>query len=382
MAVIEERKNKAGHSYKVTWYSKGVRQKPITLKSRKEAEEWKRLIELHKGDQDAAAGALAKVRHTGPTMTDIFEHWIERRNVTPYTRQNYESYWRNHIGPAMGHYPVTAVTTDDIRALVKTMADKGLAPKTIRNNVGILSPVLSHAVKYSWLESSPYDDELLPANRMQTAERDKFLSRDEIELILGGFTDPTPYRVMLATGMRPGELCALDVSDAYLHDRQPSIRVNKAVKQDRVHGDYIGEPKSEKSVRTIGIPPSVVALLEPLATGRPPSAPLFTQADGPGKNPKRVRLRRKRMYQTWQRQVGKLREAGKLSKNPNLYSLRHTHASMMIGAGMQMWPLSRHLGHSSVTTTETHYLHLMPEAVYQVASYAETFTGQAPELES
>ncbi|MDZ5077850.1 tyrosine-type recombinase/integrase [Nesterenkonia sp. HG001] len=385
MAVIEERRNKSGSSWRVTWYKQGKRQPPITLKSRQEAEDWKRLIELHRGDQDAAGRDLARVKHTGPSLDDVFEHWIERHRGTPYTRQNYQSYWRLHLSPAIGSYPVSSLAADDIRAIVTTLEDKGRAPKTIRNIVGTLSPVLSHAVKYRWLDASPWDDALLPRAKTQKVERDQFLSLQEVDLIISGLCNPTPYRIMLATGLRPQELCALDVSDVNLTAQQPSIRVTKAIKQDREQGDYIGEPKSERAVRTVGLPPSAVEELRPLVEGRPPSAPLFTQAAGPGKNAQRVRLRRKRMYQTWQRRVGKLRKPGidtegqetpaPLTKKPDLYALRHTHASLMLDAGMEIWQLSRHLGHSSVNVTEKHYAHLKPDAHYQAANFAAKALG-------
>lgn len=380
MAVIEERRGAKGSSWRVVWYHKGKRQPPITLKSRQEAVDWKRLIELHKGDQDAASRDLARVKHTGPTLREVFDHWMERHRGTPYTRQNYQSYWDHHLGPELGSRPVSSVTADDIRLVVNAMESKGRAPKTIRNVVGTLSPVLGHAVKYRWIDSSPWDDSLLPHDRRRKAEREKFLARSEVELILSGLRDPLPYRVMLATGLRPSELCALDVSDVDLAARQPTIRVTKAVKQDREKGDYIDEPKSPMSIRTVGLPPSAVEGLRTVVEGRAPAEPLFTQAVGPKKGAERVRLKRKRMYQTFQRRVNKLRESGQLSKKPDLYSLRHTHASMMIAAGMQLWNLSRHMGHSSVSVTEKHYLHLMPDAHYQAAQYAAIAFDQPAEL--
>lgn len=393
MAVIEERQNKTGPpSYRVTWYKRGRRQPPITLKSRREAEDWKRLIEMHKGDQDAAGRDLARVKHTGPTLDEVFRHWLERHSGTRYTQQNYESYWRIHLSPAVGAYPVSALVADDIRAIVTTLDDKGRAPKTIRNVVGVLSPVLAHAVKLGWIDASPWDDALLPRGKKLKAERDQFLSLQEAELIISGLRNPTPYRIMLATGLRPQELCALDVADVNLSAQQPSIRVTKAIKQDRVNGDYIGEPKSLRSVRTVGLPPSAVEALRPLVEGRAPGEPLFTQATGPGKDAGRVRLRRKRFYQTWQRRVEKLRKPGvdtdgqpippELTKKPDLYSLRHTHASLMLDAGMSIWQLSRHMGHASVSVTEEVYAHLMPDAHYQSASLAEKALAGRPSLES
>src|SRR5690606_41933300 len=69
-----------------------------------------------------------------------------------------------------------------------------------------------------------------------------------------------------------------------------------------------------------------------------------------------------------------------LSKRPSLYSLRHTHASLMLDAGMEVWKLSRHMGHASQAVTENVYAHLMPDAHYQAASFAAKALEGRPEI--
>lgn len=63
------------------------------------------------------------------------------------------------------------------------------------------------------------------------------------------------------------------------------------------------------------------------------------------------------------------RQAGKLAKKPTLYALRHTHASLMLAAGMETWKLAAHLGHDETMTRKV-YGHLMPDAQFEAASYA------------
>src|SRR5690625_5895895 len=60
--------------------------------------------------------------------------------------------------------------------------------------------------------------------------------------------------------------------------------------------------------------------------------------------------------------VARARAAGLLAKNPALYSLRHTHASLMLDQRMSLWALSRHMGHASQAITEQVYAHLMPRS--------------------
>lgn len=380
MATIQRRENIKGTSFRVVWRDDG-QQKVATFKSEDKAERWKYLVEKVGGSEAEADRHLAKTMDTGPTLTAVYDHYMARHRGTPKTVQEYASYWRNHIDSAMGDMPVGQMRADDIRTLVATMESKGRAPKTINNVGGFLGQLLKHAVAYEWITASPWDAKLLPKNKSLKPERDHFLTRTEAALIIDAMTShQDAAKVLLATGMRPGELCALDVGDVDLDADQPVLRINKAVKQDSAKGDYIGPPKSDRSIRSIGLPPSAVETLRTWVAGKRDNEPLFTQAAGPGKDAQQVRLRRKRIYQTWQRTVEKLREHGKdedgnatppaLSKKPALYALRHTHASLMLAAGMQIWQLSRHLGHASVSITETTYAHLMPDAHYQSASFA------------
>lgn len=176
---------------------------------------------------------------------------------------------------------------------------------------------------------------------------------------------------MLSTGLRPAEVRALQVKDMRLDAKQPTVRVTKAMKQDKERGDYVGPPKSQMSVRSVGLPPSAVTMLREHTEGRPDSAILF-----PG--PQGDHMGRATLNWHWNKAV----ERSDLKTKPGLYALRHTHASLMLEAGMDIWKLSRHMGHGSVSITEKVYSHLMPEAHYQAASIAESFSASPAALES
>jgi integrase len=87
----------------------------------------------------------------------------------------------------------------------------------------------------------------------------------------------------------------------------------------------------------------------------------------------------KAFAEAFSRGVSLARQDEVLAKSPSPYSLRHTHASLMIANGMEIYALSRHMGHASVTMTEKAYLHLYPDAIYRAATVAEAALGQIPE---
>jgi len=213
---------------------------------------------------------------------------------------------------------------------------------------------------------------LPPVTRTDADEADMFLTREEAFAIIERMPKrhQDPARLMLATGLRPAELRALTVGDVYLDARQPVVRVTKAIKQDREKGSYVGPPKSPRAVRSLGIPPSVVAMLRPHVEGRRSDEYLFPDKGGSW-------IPESTFYQAFTAGVARARAAGALAKTPSTYSLRHTHASLLLDAGMSLWSLSRHMGHASQSITENTYAHLMPDAVYQAAGFAAKALGAA-----
>lgn len=88
--------------------------------------------------------------------------------------------------------------------------------------------------------------------------------------------------------------------------------------------------------------------------GRKPTDVLFLNRRG-------NRMQENTLWESWVKWVA----AANLGKSPRLHDLRHSHASYMISAGMNLYDLMRRLGHNSITTTADTYGHMMPEAQVQ-----------------
>jgi Phage integrase family len=63
------------------------------------------------------------------------------------------------------------------------------------------------------------------------------------------------------------------------------------------------------------------------------------------------------------------------------HSLRHTHASHLIAAGVDILTISRRLGHSSSTVTLNIYRHLMPHTDDKAALAIEAALSKSTEIE-
>lgn len=366
MASIETRTGPRGTSYKVIWYSPDGSRRSKSWRDLDRATLWKGLIESVRGDEEAAAQHLARQASAAMTLEKVSEHRLGLIRATDFTRQTYQSYMRNHIGPAMGAWPVDTITEDDCRRFVISLERKGLSAKYVVNICGWLTSVLGHAEDRGWRQGNPMRPELLPeVVRTDADEADMFLTMAEAEAIIDRMPDrhQDPARLMLATGLRPAEMRALTVGDAYLDAQNPVVRVTKAIKQDRSKGSYVGPPKSKQAVRSLGLPPFVVDMLRPHVEGRASDEFLFPDASGSW-------IPESTFYQAFMAGADRARAAGELHKRPSPYSLRHSHASMMLDAGMELWELSRHMGHASQSVTENVYAHLMPDAHFHTAAIA------------
>src|SRR5690606_22900364 len=124
VASIETRAGPKGTRWKVVWYAAG-RKRSKTWHTEARAELWKALIESVNGDEARAAQHLARQASQAMTLQAVADHRLDLLRAYDYTRQTYRSYMRNHIGPALGDWPVDTITEDDCRRFVIGLERKG-----------------------------------------------------------------------------------------------------------------------------------------------------------------------------------------------------------------------------------------------------------------
>jgi len=135
------------------------------------------------------------------------------------------------------------------------------------------------------------------------------------------------------------------------------VRIERSLEETK-SGLRFKPPKTKHGKRTISLPPNAVAVLREhrrklletrmaLGLGKPyADALLFGEADGSPRRPDQLSW-------LW-------RSACKSLKLPmvSFHALRHTHASALIAAGLDVVVISRRLGHGSPHVTLRVYGHL------------------------
>ena len=182
-----------------------------------------------------------------------------------------------------------------------------------------------------------------------TKKKPKFLSQYELQSLLKSLTladAPTwDWFILLSakTGLRFSEALALTPSDCDFANHK--IRITKTWNYKTAEGGF-GETKNSSSKRTLSIDPQLSQQLRKLTKDLVSDEPIFVSG---------------RVFNSTVN--NRLKALCLKAEVPiiTVHSLRHTHASMLVYAGVSIASISRQLGHSSVTTTQETYLHIIQE---------------------
>lgn len=148
--------------------------------------------------------------------------------------------------------------------------------------------------------------------------------------------------IVAKTGMRFSEALAITPDDFdFAHQ---TLSVNKT-------WDYKGDggflpTKNKSSVRKIQIDWQIVVQFSALLKGLPNDEPIFVKRKTYNSTVNDVLVRH-------------CKEAG--VPVISIHGLRHTHASLLLFAGVSIASVARRLGHASMTTTQKTYLHIIQE---------------------
>jgi integrase len=257
---------------------------------------------------------------------------------------SYEDIVRLHLNPRFGKQYLHRISAADIQQFVSEKITKEkLMPKTVINILIPFKEMFKHAVAWGLIKRDPTLYVKRP--RVETEEMD-FLNPEEIRLFLDnvGHEYYALFLTAVMTGMRRGELLALQWGDIDWNSNQISIR------RSIFRGEFIN-PKSKNSIRRIVMSPVLRQELEQYRLlGRKSDKELvFANGNGLPLNPDNLV---KREFHP------ALDRAG--LRRIRFHDLRHTYASLLISQGENIKFIQSQLGHASAKTTLDRYGHLMP----------------------
>jgi len=278
---------------------------------------------------------------TAATFGKLLDAWLknlDRLGKAKTTMESYRIHVERHIRPALGTIRLDKLGTHDLDVYFGTLADKGLAPATIKLDHAVISGALSQGVAWGWVKGNVAKAAKLRDNdRTETAA----LTVDQLRtLYQAAAAEDADMAVTIAlaalTGCRRGELVGLKWSD--LDGARACLKVQRAWVPIQ-GGQHLTTPKTGKA-RTVFIGLEGVAILNRYfdlkreQIGHDPDGWLLS-LDG-GSTP----LRAKSLTEYVTR-------LGKRLKIPvHFHSLRHFAATELVHGGIDLPTAAGQLGHS------------------------------------
>lgn len=327
--------------------------------SRKSAEDARRELKRRIA-AELAAGEPSGAINNRTTLSDLFEAWITAKvsedGLKPQTEQHYRDIWRVHSDQQIGALRITELVTSRADAHLKALpASAGKFTRVL------LVGMYGFASRHDVVKASPIRETKLAKATKKPARALTAMELEEVRQAVKVFSTPTgrggPRRgVMLpayvellaATGVRPGEVLAIEWPDVDLLADPATVTVTGTLID---HGVIPGKPLHRQGARKGDAPPHTVTLpefgvqvLTDLYALTGPDGPVLTNRDGGWISASNI--------------ASSLREA--LAPHEHLrwvtpHSFRRSVATV-VRDGLGVEAAQRQLSHAQLATTEGHYV--------------------------
>lgn len=335
------------------------------------------MAETAKAEAEAEATRQSFTRLTFAELAEYYRAWAKEHRVRYYT---VEQILDEHVLPVLGRYIAADITTADVEELRRIVSakrplsgrnknnpDARLAPQTVLHILKTVREIYNFAAETPIpnMQGTMLFEGKNPAILSRRgrgvsvpkhdARRMRILNDSEIEALLtfeGRRTDAVlELRAMmllsLDTGIRAGELVHIKRESCDIETGTIAIykgsRLNDSTKGGMARLVHVGHL----------LPKALAMLKDRLAYPSSTSPYLFPATNGGPRDANGLSRAMRRIVTTLGFNEG-------ITDERNMvvwHTLRHTFATKMLEAGLDIYMLKELLGHSSVTTSEI-YLHL------------------------
>ena len=312
--------------------------------------------------QQRRNGMLPDAEVERDTVGSFLTRWLQviRAGVRERTWQRYAELTRLHLIPVLGHLQLGRLHPDHVQALYAAKLDGGLAPQTVVHLHRVLHVALSHAVKRGYLHRNVTDAVDPPS--VQKREMQRLTPEEAVQLLdsaaEAGDRLTALWTLAVYSGCRQGELLGLKWEDLDWEEGTITIRRTLITAVGGVPS--FSEPKTGRSRRTLTPPDEALAALrahrarqnvERLRLG-----PDYTDYGLIFATRLGTALQARNVIRAYK---AALRRAD-LSETLRFHDLRHTTATLLLAAGVDVATTAAVLGHSQASTTLNVYAHVLP----------------------
>lgn len=355
---LYKRENSKGFTwyYKIKAGNKVILNKSSKTSVKKEAKKIldNTLYELEHGTSSALTKDM--------TLNNYLNCWLEdnvKLNCKYNTYDTYKNLIKEHIENTIGIYPIKQLDTYLMQQFINDMYKSGYSKSTIELTKNMLSGAFKCAIQtYNLINFNPMQYTKIPKFKVEAGASEKMITIEQfnklIELNPVGSDLYIPLQIAFHTGMRRGEVLALQWNDIDLENKVIHIKHTLILRDNTIY--ELQTPKTKSSIRNITIGDTLLKILKAHKIRQKENklkhGKLYINSDWVCTNEIGKQITLKNL----QNEITKTRT--KIDFPFTFHYLRHTHASLLIEGGANIKDVQKRLGHTSLSTTMDIYSHV------------------------
>ncbi|HEQ4405142.1 TPA: site-specific integrase [Streptococcus pyogenes] len=375
MKITEHKKKNGTIVYRASIYlgidqMTGKRVKTsITGRTRKEVNQKAKHAQL----DFLSNGSTIKRKVVIKTFKELSHLWLETYKLTvkPQTYDATVTRLNRHIMPTLGNIKVDKITASDIQMLINRLSKYYVNYTAVRS---VIRKVLQQGVLLGLIDYNSARDIILPRKQPNAKKKVKFIDPSDLKSFLEHletsqhkrynlYFDAVLYQLLLSTGLRIGEACALEWGDIDLENG--TIAINKTYNKNL---KFLSTAKTQSGNRVISVDKKT---LRSLKLYQMRQRQLFNEV-GARVSEVVFATPTRKYFNASVRQSAldtRCKEAG--IERFTFHAFRHTHASLLLNAGISYKELQYRLGHANISMTLDTYGHLSKDKEKEAVLYYE-----------
>lgn len=319
-----------------------------TFRRKRDAEAWL-------ADRIAEENTGGTVVPSALTVGDAVRRWLAVEapsQVRPGTLEDYERTLRVHVLPHWEQVRLSDLSSSAVQQWQQRLAAKS-GSRTVAAAHDRFRQVLDAAVRWGDLRVNPVRSVKRP--RITTTVPEPWTAAEARLFLTATAASPwhSLWAVALATGLRLGELLGLAWEQVDLERGALEVVQQVQIVGNRVE---VVAPKTKAARRTVRLSPEVVRVLAEVERTGPW---VWSAAGGVPTRPTTV-------HRAWDRAIER---SG--VRRIRIHDMRHTHATLLLAAGVSVPVVAQRLGHANPSITLSTYAHALPDGQESAAAWVE-----------
>ncbi|GAA3020505.1 site-specific integrase [Tetragenococcus solitarius] len=297
------------------------------------------------------------------TFQEVFDLWKVnyKHTVKESTYVKAISQYRVHTLPVFGKKKIDEITVTEVQKFANENVNKFVK---YRDFITDISRIFEFAIRLGIVESNPTQRITIP-KRKESVYKEKrlnYYTKEELAKFLACSKEQQPYyiytffQLLSASGCRQGELLGLEWSSVDFEEE--CIHIVQTLARGENRRLYLEQPKTKHSKRDISLDDETMAVLKKWKMQQ--KEYLFQFGIKPNEEHQLVFSNIENSFiqlskpRTWLLQNVKKNNLREIT----IHGLRHTHATLLLEAGLQPKTVSERLGHTSTQITNDLYGHV------------------------